>query len=185
MGIYLNDIPTYGWAKKGEKCEIESKSNVSQKRVSLIVAMNNKKIIKYKLYEQNVTGDKYLQFIKEINYKNKGKYMLMVKIDKLSLSIFSVGICLQQIPSDNATIHHTKKLKEYIKKKNINVIYNLPYCPEFNPIENVNSMIRNNVLYGKNSTIGDIENVLKEFKNKNHKIEFQNIYNSTFQRLKS
>ena len=113
------------------KCEIESKSNVSQKRVSLIVAMNNKKIIKYKLYEQNVTGDKYLQFIKEINYKNKGKYMLM----------------------DNATIHHTKKLKEYIKKKNINVIYNLPYCPEFNPIENVNSMIRNNVIYGKNLTI--------------------------------
>ena len=36
---------------------------------------------------------------------------------------------------DNATIHHTKKIKEYIKKKDINVIYNMAYCPEFNPIE--------------------------------------------------
>ena len=38
------------------------------------------------------------------NYKNKGKHLLM----------------------DNATIHHTKKIKEYIKKKDINVIYNTP-----------------------------------------------------------
>ena len=86
---------------------------------------------------------------------------------------------------DNATIHHTKKIKEYIKKKDINVIYNMAYCPEFNPIENVNSMIRNNVRYNKNKTINDIENVLHEFKNKNHPKEFQNIYNSTFRRLKS
>jgi len=92
---------------------------------------------------------------------------------------------LKQIFSDNAKIHHTKKLKEYIKKKNINVLYNIPYCPEFNPIENVNSMIRNNVRYNKNAIFDDIKNVLQEFKNKDHKKEFQNIYNSSFNRLKS
>ena len=42
--------------KKGERCEITNKNNVSQKRVSLILAMNNKKIIKSKLCEQNVDG---------------------------------------------------------------------------------------------------------------------------------
>lgn len=115
MGIYLNDLPTYGWAEKGEKCEISTSDNILQKRVSLIVAMNNKKIIKYELYEENISGVKYLQFIRELNYKNKGKYLLM----------------------DNAKIHRTKKLKEYVKKKDINVLYNIPYCPEFNPIENV------------------------------------------------
>ena len=86
---------------------------------------------------------------------------------------------------DNAKIHHTKKFKAYIKKKNINVFYNIPYCPEFNPIENVNSMIRNCVRYNKNVTFDDIKNVLQEFKNKDHKKEFQNIYKSTFKRLKS
>ncbi len=50
---------------------------------------------------------------------------------------------------DNAKIYHTKKLKEYIKKKNMKVLYNIPYCPKFNPIENVNSMIRNSVKYNK------------------------------------
>ncbi len=59
-----------------------------------------------------------------------------------------------------------KKLKEYINKKNIKVLYNIPYCPEFNPIENVNSMIRNNVRYNKNVTVDDIKNVLQEFKSK-------------------
>lgn len=163
MGIYLNDFPTYGWAKRGEKCEIFTKNNVLQKKVSLIVAMNNKKIIKSELYEQNISGDKYLKFIREINYKHKGKHLLM----------------------DNAKIHHTKKFKAYIKKKNINVFYNIPYCPEFNPIENVNSMIRNYVRYNQNMTFDDIKNVLQEFKNKDHRKEFQNIYNSTFKRLKS
>lgn len=163
MGIYLNDLPTYGWAEKGKKCEISTSDNILQKKVSLIVAMNNKKIIKYELYEENISGVKYLQFIRELNYKNKGKYLLM----------------------DNAKIHHTKKLKEYVKKKDINVLYNIPYCPEFNPIENVNSMIRNDVRYNKNSTFDDIKNVLEIFRNKDHKKEFQNIYKSTFKRLKS
>ena len=55
MTIYLNDFPSYGWAKKGEKCEIITVDNVSQKRVSLIVVMNNKKIIKSELYKQNIS----------------------------------------------------------------------------------------------------------------------------------
>jgi transposase len=50
---------------------------------------------------------------------------------------------IKHLLMDNAKIHHTKKLKEYINKKNIKVLYNIPYCPEFNPIENINSMIRN------------------------------------------
>ena len=86
---------------------------------------------------------------------------------------------------DNAKIHHTKKLKAYVEKKNMNIIYNIPYCPQFNPIENVNSMIRNTVRYNKNATLDDIKNVLNEFKNKDHRKEFQNIYKSTFERLKS
>ena len=56
------------------------------------------------IFQSFFTGDKYLKFIREINYKNKGRHLLM----------------------DNASIHHTKKLKEYINKKNFNVIYNIP-----------------------------------------------------------
>ncbi len=36
---------------------------------------------------------------------------------------------------DNETIHKTKALKEELNKKNIKIIYNVPYCPQYNPIE--------------------------------------------------
>ena len=44
----------------------------------------------------------------------------------------------------------------YIYSNFIYTNYNMAYCPEFNPIENVNSMIRNNVRYNKNKIINDI-----------------------------
>jgi transposase len=163
MAIYINELPTYGWAKKGIKCEIISKGNLKQTKVSLLIAMNNKKIIKSVISKTNISGDIYLKFIRELNYKNKNKYFLM----------------------DNATIHHTKKLNAYVNKKKINIIYNIPYCPQFNPIENVNSMIRKEVQYAKNSTFDDIQTIINDFKNKNNKKIFQNIYRSTFKRLKS
>ena len=36
---------------------------------------------------------------------------------------------------DNASIHHSKIFKEYCKNNKINIIYNTPYSPEYNPIE--------------------------------------------------
>ena len=41
----------------------------------------------------------------------------------------------RSIVQDNARCHHSKKVKEYCLKNNINMIYNPPYIPEFNPIE--------------------------------------------------
>ena len=54
--------------------------------------MTNKRIISNELHEGSIDGDKYLKFIRKINYKHKGKYLLM----------------------DNARIHHTKKFKKYV-----------------------------------------------------------------------
>ena len=36
---------------------------------------------------------------------------------------------------DNACIHHSKIVTEYIKNYNIKLIFNVPYSPEYNPIE--------------------------------------------------
>ena len=49
---------------------------------------------------------------------------------------------------DNARIHHYKKLKEYIATTSNKLLYNVPYSPEYNPIEMVFSkskyIVRNN-----------------------------------------
>ena len=42
---------------------------------------------------------------------------------------------------DNARIHHSKYLKENVSD-NINFIYNIPYTPEFNPIEQMFSKLK-------------------------------------------
>ena len=36
---------------------------------------------------------------------------------------------------DNASIHKSKKVKEYCKKNNIYLVYLPPYSPDLNPIE--------------------------------------------------
>ena len=65
---------------------------------------------------------------------------------------------------DNARIHHYKKLKEYIKKTNIEFIYNVPYMPEFNPIELVFKDFKT-YLKGKQLTKS---NILKMKQKKNY-----------------
>ena len=59
------------------------------------------------------------QLITENNYTNK--YFLM----------------------DNIKFHHYKPLKEYIESTQNKIIYIPPYSPEFNPIEEVFSSIKN------------------------------------------
>jgi len=43
---------------------------------------------------------------------------------------------------DNARIHHAKIVKAYTESINCNLLFNAPYCPEFNPIEHVFSKFK-------------------------------------------
>ena len=43
---------------------------------------------------------------------------------------------------DNCRVHHSKKVAEFIKANKIEFIFNVPYGPEFNPIERVWSKIK-------------------------------------------
>ncbi len=43
---------------------------------------------------------------------------------------------------DNCRVHHSKKVAEFIKANQIELIFNVPYGPEFNPIERVWSKIK-------------------------------------------
>jgi transposase len=67
---------------------------------------------------------------------------------------------------DNARIHHYKKLKKFIKNQtNINFIYNVPYSPQFNPIEFVFKDAKQ-ILKNKNITKSNIiKKIMLAFKN--------------------
>ena len=104
---------TYGWSRKGVKID-KMKKNV-YKRYTVICAISNNKVIHYKIIQNSANGESFLDFIKELLTKiNGNKYLLL----------------------DNARIHHYSKLKEYLKtKQNIRYVYNVPYSPQYNPIE--------------------------------------------------
>lgn len=52
---------------------------------------------------------------------------------------------------DNAKIHHSKLLKEYMENVKRKIIYNVPYCSELNPIEMVFSKVKSIVNKRRNN----------------------------------
>ena len=113
-----NLYPNYGWSKKGTRLFAEI--NASRKRYTVICAVSNKTIIGYKIVRGSANAVIFLDFIKNILKNVKNKYILL----------------------DNARIHHTKIVKEYMNTITNKLLFNVPYYPEFNPIEKVFSIIK-------------------------------------------
>lgn len=144
----------YGWSERGYR--INAIKNKGRVRYSVISAISNNKIIHNKLILGSANGEDFKEFVKDVNIKigNIKKYMLM----------------------DNARIHHSKIVKEYVNTINHEIIYNVPYCSEFNPIEMVFSKVKS-VLHKKNNIKKEElkKNILKAF-NKISKSNLNNYY---------
>ena len=146
--------PIYGWGKKGKKIII--KNAIPKKRYTLICAINKNKVIGYKIIKGSANAVDFKEFIIEIIKKIRGKkYLLM----------------------DNARIHHSKIVKEYMYKTKNEIIFNAPYSPEMNPIEHLFSKIKGIIRNKKTNTetkrlIKNIEKALSKVTRK----EIENYY---------
>lgn len=145
----------YGWGKKGIKIKVTKKK--LRIRYTVICAITKNGVIHTKIIKNSANGEVFLEFIKDLIYKlkiNKQKYLLM----------------------DNARIHHYKKLKEFINNNsNIDIIYNVPYSPEYNPIERVFNEAKN-YLKNDNITLKNIKSKIKMSFNKIKKTNINNYY---------
>jgi transposase len=134
----------YGWNYKGHK--INKTAFVGYKRrVSLLCAISNKKILYYTIINGSADSIIFSKFIKDMIEKHKlnHKYLLL----------------------DNASIHHAKNLKTYIETTTCKILYNVPYYPEFNPIENVFSKIKLFMRTKNNESLVSLKNnIVKSFK---------------------
>jgi transposase len=108
----VNDIINYGYSEKGKEILKITKHSKNKERLTLLSSIS-KDTLKYQIIKGSVNSDIYLKFIADNKdlFKNKN------------------------LVQDNARIHHSKKVKNYCLENNINMIYNPPYTPEFNPIE--------------------------------------------------
>lgn len=156
MAIYLNDTPSHGWSKKGNDCIIKTKKSLNKKRYTIGMNININSDIDFTLIEGSLKQDKLINFFNKFN-KNKIKNRSFLM--------------------DNASIHKSKKMIKYIKDTNLKVIYNIPYCSEYNPIEYIFSLLRKKLLNEEINNEKDIIKIVVKFKKEINKNHVKNIFN--------
>lgn len=155
-----NIIHNYGWSLKN--VPIIKTIGATYKRVTMICAISNKKVLHYKIINNSATSEIFLDFLKNIP-NIKGKYLFL----------------------DNACIHHSKIVSKYVQDKKIKLLFNVPYSPEYNPIEimfsKLKKIVRDSV--NNNSLIclkNNIINALKFITSTN----LTNFFNYSFSKLR-
>jgi transposase len=150
------------WAEKGKNVKIALKNQ--RKRYTVVAAISNNKIVN-------------LHTIKGASNAETFKTFLMETIKKLD------NTKQYKFILDNARIHHSKIVKEYItNEQRIKLIFNIPYTPETNPIENIFSVSKNNIKGMKVNDNNFIEKIKESFNNIKSDT-FANCYNKSFKFL--
>lgn len=112
--------PNYGYGKKGIPIRKPIK-NYRSVKYSLLMAITNKKTLCYKLYKGSINTKIFKEFMEENVLPNLNKSYIVM---------------------DNVPFHHSKCIKKIINESSNNIFYTPPYSPDFNPIENVFSVIK-------------------------------------------
>lgn len=157
ISVVINSKPRYGWFKKNEEPNYYLKTpKITNKRYTILMASNNKKILHYTMCEQGIKTDDFIKFMKELKDKNENKdsYYLL----------------------DNMITHKTKKFTTYALENKLKMVYNAPYHSEINPIENIFSMFRNKLNRTENHNIECIQKITNDFIKENNEIKFKNIF---------
>lgn len=153
--IQTNMSGNYGWGKKGTKIERYIKSN--PKKISIMMAITNKKIISSKLYDVNINKTIFHNYLKDdLLPKIKNKYILM----------------------DNVSFHRSKEIINLIKESNNVPLFIPPYSPDFNPIEGIFHILKHKIRQ-KNELINKktIEETIKDITH-----NFQKMYKHSFRK---
>ena len=151
--------PDYGWNDKGKRVKFVKKSG-NRSSFSLICTISNKQIIHYRIIESSVNADTILDYVKNINKKCRFRH-----------NIF-----------DNARVHHAKKVKEYMQGKSNKMIYNVPYNPETNPIEQFFNKVKTFVKKEDTSTRKKLISSIKKAMNTVTPENFNNYFLHSFKK---
>ena len=135
----------YGWSNSGKR--IINVKIVSKIRYTITTAVSNKKVIYWSIVKGSSNKETFKKFLENVVSKFKTKRYILL---------------------DNARIHHAKTVKEYIQTTKCEFLFNVPYTPEYNPIEQVFSKFKS-IIRKKE------DNTKKELLLKNIKKAFQQI----------
>lgn len=150
-------MPIYGWSLKGNK--LTNEVNAYKTRYTIICAISNKKVIYYEIVKKSVNKTIFRNFIEKL---------------------FDKGINNMKIVLDNACIHHSKLVKEYVNNTTNEFIYNAPYTPEYNPIEILFGKLKSNIRKSINNSYKKLYKIIKSTFKNIKKTELNNYYRHSF-----
>jgi len=164
ISVLENALPERGWFKKNQEPTFKiNNPKIFSKRYTILMASNNKKPLCYAICEKGMKTAGFIDFMKTlITHANEKSYFLL----------------------DNATIHKSKVFKEFVKTKNLKIVYNAPYHSEFNPIENIFSLFRNKLNRNETKNINNIKLVTDNFLLENNETKLKNIFNNSVNKIK-
>ena len=162
--VHSNIHDNYGWSPKGKRLIHFVKSN--PKKYSVIVAISCNGIEQFMICEQNVNTSTYELFMTALCLNHKNKRFLM----------------------DNVSFHKSDVIKNIVTQSTNSILYILrerseqarrpPYSPELNPIEEVFSIFKRNLIKLVDGTIvNKIKKTITGLLNTN----FENYYKHSFQ----
>jgi transposase len=151
--------PSHGYGPKGIPLKKKYGSNIRTKRYSCVTAITNKGILTSEVYIGGINGDSYKDFINNnVLPKCNGKYILM----------------------DNAPMHHCKSIKTHIEESGNKILFIPPYSPDFNPTENVISIIKNKIKQGNTQVFYESIMIIEETSSNISDNTLNNMYNRSF-----
>lgn len=150
-GFNFGGFPRRSYSRKGLRSFIwkKGKRGVNYTLILYIQNVNKKGVVKYQIIEGGMKTENLYDFLKETNLPNRNILYLML---------------------DNLKAHHSKRIKELLKNKNIEPLFLVPYTPELNPVElcfnNIRSYVEDcqptNLEELKSAIDGAIEKVQKK-----------------------
>lgn len=154
-------VPEYGRTEKGKRCIFKTDDNYVFRTFTLLVAINNRKCVGYRLYEKGgMTKERLNEFLQDFVY-DKYKDNLIIL--------------------DNAGSHNNDFIKKSIKKSGNDYQFNVPYNPDTNAIESYFNQIKHKLKLNKKVLKYDelkteVANAIKSVKPENYKNYFNFAY---------
>ena len=118
-GFDQRPISIYGYSMRGTKAVARYKTSPDRNRYSLLLAMTNHGKLHYEIHKDTINGKKFCTFMQNINIPKSSTILL-----------------------DNASIHKSQTLKDIVAQKQCNLMFTPPYSPQFNPIELVFGILK-------------------------------------------
>ena len=162
-----NSVAAYGWIKKGEVKEL--RSNTGRKRLNINGAINIEEMNPVVGYSKTINAQSTIALLKKIESNHPD-----------ARSIYT--IC------DNARYYRSKKVKEFLGKSKIEIIFLPPYSPNLNLIERLWKYFRKIVLYNKYyETFDEFKKACKSFfrRSKRYKDDLSSLLTENFQIISS